>query len=87
MKKKIFGGIITVVLITIVTLNVNLNIQKKNDLSLFSLANVEALAQYEYGVNGCVAYCRLDSRYDCTIYVPAPLGSGYISTICSGFRG
>jgi hypothetical protein len=46
MKKKILGGIVVVAIAAVAAWNVSLNSQS-NDLSDISLANVEALADYE----------------------------------------
>ncbi len=48
MKKKILGGIAVLAIAAIAAFNVNMNTQSSN-LSDISLANVEALAQYEIG--------------------------------------
>jgi hypothetical protein len=47
MKKKIFGGIIAVVIVALAAVNVNMNSQSENLLSDLALANVEALAEGE----------------------------------------
>ena len=51
MKKKLFGGISVLAIVAVAAFNVNQN--QKSDMSLLALANVEALANSEYGGNNC----------------------------------
>lgn len=68
MKKKIFGGIAILTIAVLAAFNVNLD-NENNDLSLLSLANVEALASEttishnlsckNAGVKMCKATCGI----------------------------
>ncbi|MCC2599274.1 NVEALA domain-containing protein [Sphingobacterium sp. FBM7-1] len=58
MKKKIFGGILAVVIAAVAAVNVNVNDESEDALSALSLANVEALASGENGGgNSCSSSC------------------------------
>jgi hypothetical protein len=45
MKKKIFSGVAVLAIAVVAALNVNFGMSNKEDMSLLTLANVEALAQ------------------------------------------
>lgn len=60
MKKRIFAGIAVIAISAVVAINVTLGSNKLDGLSLFALANVEALANGENG--GEMKYqCKVES--------------------------
>jgi hypothetical protein len=82
MKKKIFGGIALSAIAATAAWNVSLNSQSHN-LSGFSLANAEALADGEYiSSNGAPYYC-CGSSENCYILVQEGLWSGPIYVLGS----
>lgn len=76
MKKKIFGGITVLAIAAMAAFNLNLNTQE-NDMSLLSLANVEALASEgdgpitnscTFGGTECVTLCKINGVVEvCTL--------------------
>lgn len=52
MKKKIFGGIVAIVIAAIAAMNVNFNFKTENGLSTLNFMDIEALAQNENGGGG-----------------------------------
>jgi hypothetical protein len=67
MKKRIISVVACVAIITVATVNVRLSSQR-NDLSDFSLANVEALTQTEGAVT-IKCYCKFNvNTYFCSLY-------------------
>lgn len=48
MKKKIILGIAVLAIAAVAAFNVNLNTNQKSDMSLLALANIEALADFEF---------------------------------------
>ena len=87
--KKILGLIVTAVVTIIAVVNINIAINN-NVLSDLSLANVEALANWEFHIPFYDCYysygCIPDSRYDCNVYV---MGQGYFFNlgVCTLMRG
>ena len=76
MNKKIIGGIAVIAIALAMALNVNFS-AKNNSLSDISLANVEALADYEIIVGPCFCKssdynrsCRIDFDDGDYLYVP-----------------
>lgn len=57
MKKKILSTAFAVVIMAVAGYNVYLS-QTKSDLSELALANVEALANIDYGTSGIKGYCN-----------------------------
>ncbi|GAB6008837.1 NVEALA domain-containing protein [Dysgonomonas reticulitermitis] len=53
MKKKIIGGIAILAIAAVAAFNVNLNLAQESNMSPLALANIEALAQSEGGVEKC----------------------------------
>ena len=47
MKKKILGGIAAIAIATVVALNMQITVGENDQITDLSMANVEALAQYE----------------------------------------
>ena len=47
MKKKILGGIAVIAIATVVALNMQITVGENDQITDLSMANVEALAQYE----------------------------------------
>jgi hypothetical protein len=71
MFKKILGGIAVLGIVAVIAANVILNSQK-SDLSMVSLANIEALATSEGGCNSC--------SYKWTEEIQCSLGGGSYRT-------
>ncbi len=63
MKPKILGGITLLSISAIIAFNVSLNLKKTDHSSLFALANVETLAAYENGQNGCPDFNYVPGRF------------------------
>jgi hypothetical protein len=78
MKNKILYGIAVMVIAVIAAFNVTLSLQKNNNLSDLSLANIEALADGENG-NCPGNYCSY-SNYGETCSTCCPFGK---SAICN----
>lgn len=51
MKKNFFYGFVVLAIVAVAAFNVNLNLSQKNNMSLLTLANIEALAKE--GVHQC----------------------------------
>jgi len=74
MKKKIFGLFAIVIIAIVAAFNVNL-VVKDNGESSLALANIEALAQYEYTPKERIGLCSTDfttfyERMPCSLYSP-----------------
>lgn len=80
MKKKIFGGIIVLIIAAVAAFNLNLRMQN-NQLASLTLANVEALAQ-----GSKENKYRFDTSWneECYIYVGGVLAKGVKVTCWPG---
>ena len=81
MLKKLFYGVAVLIIAAVAAFNVNLN-SNGDGLSDISLANVEALADFELNGGTCLNYCFVDFNYDCHVYI-----YGIYCGSCVYFRG
>lgn len=67
MRKKIFAAMIVAVIAMFAGYNMYQSQRAESTMSDLALANVEALAGNEGGLNDCATYCEKDERYTCII--------------------
>jgi len=84
-KTKLTGCLAIIAIVVSMAININLNTQSNNDLSLLSLANIEALAEYELPEvvitcsTGGEGQCWVDNGdYETVSFFPVP----YYVTVC-----
>ena len=88
MKHKIFGGIAVLAIAAVAALNVNLG-TRSNGLSDISLANIDALAQYESGSgkedSGCYGCLSPSGSVGAVFYCICGNNSCYSTSCVSGY--